>query len=75
MSTYQDMAGMGNSELSSLPCKCVRCHHCHGSGRMRVECFGYPEDELESCDGCQGTGLYEVCDRCQLLDEFNEDEI
>jgi DnaJ-class molecular chaperone len=72
--SYQEMCKLGSAELTELPCRCIRCDACHGSGRISVRSFGYPEDDIESCDECRGAGISESCDRCQLLDEFDQDD-
>ena len=69
------MASQLYEALKKEPCKCVRCDFCRGSGRMTVESLGYPEDDLESCDECHGSGLSEVCERCQEMQEIEYDEL
>jgi len=30
-----------------------------------VETIGYPEEDLETCLTCHGSGIVELCDACQ----------
>ena len=57
------------------PCTCVSCGDCRGTGTWEVPSLGYPEYELESCDTCGGSGILDVCERCQMLDELEHDEL
>jgi len=56
--------------VEAEPCRCVSCGACNGSGQMMVQQTRYPEEDLETCDCCSGTGIVEVCDRCELLEEM-----
>ena len=69
---------MGDNE-----CKCVICKTCHGTGQVWIA-FDKTylgknrlddQDELEMCEDCEGTGLEDICDECQLRidDERNGD--
>ena len=67
-------------ELNKLPCKCVHCDYCNGTGNIRVgydpmgrmcPAFGDDLDDLESCDQCNG-GITETCERCMEMEELYE---
>lgn len=69
-------------EAATTICRCVSCAECRGSGRVWFA-FGGREylgsrrcddlDEMETCEECSGSGLAEVCDRCQqaMDDEYD----
>ena len=59
--------------VAAEPCHCVRCDYCRGSGMFMVDTGSYPEENLESCEECGGSGLVQVCDRCQLLEEMDHE--
>ena len=63
-------------ELEKQPCLCVSCDDCRGSGVLRVGFDGLPAvddlSELINCPSCSN-GLAEVCDRCQELDDYDEE--
>ena len=48
-------------------CTCVPCGSCYGTGRQWVYFQGV--EGSEPCDDCRGSGLSELCDRCQDLME------
>jgi RecJ-like exonuclease len=69
--------------LQSKPCTCVSCGDCNGTGNVwrNYDALGrYVEggiddsSDLETCDTCRGSGIVETCDRCQLLQEMDEQE-
>ena len=64
---------MTRAELNESPCRCVRCGWCHGTGRIRVDVDDQPDFDLDTCEGCGGDGLAEVCDRCRDLEDFDDD--
>lgn len=67
--------GEAKSERGSMSeCKCVSCGACRGSGQVMVPTIGYPEDDLEPCSECDGTGLTEVCQRCRDLEEIEREK-
>ncbi len=49
------------------PCGCIICGECHGAGRVRDS-----DDDMESCERCQGSGIVEVCRECER--EVEEDK-
>ncbi len=59
--------------ILKTPCSCVRCAGCMGQG---LRWFPYPEqwpeDDLETCSECHGSGIAEQCTRCNDLDELEE---
>lgn len=64
--------------VAAEPCRCVTCWDCKGSGSYWVDWRGHyvgnrgdDLDEMEYCDSCGGSGITETCDRCQLLDEMD----
>ena len=62
--------------VAKTPCTCVLCGECGGTGNVwrNYDPLGAGMDdlsELESCD-CHG-GIVEVCERCQLLEEMEQD--
>lgn len=72
--TYQELCGLSLNELRGQPCTCVRCGDCNGQGRLMIESnLGYPQDEPECCEQCDGTGFVESCDRCDLLAELEQE--
>lgn len=68
-------------------CTCVSCGECDGTGRVW---FAFPGpdrggrylgrhrgddlDEMDTCPQCDGSGITELCDECQMAME-NEDDI
>ena len=62
-------------ELENEPCRCEHCALCRGTGNVRVSDLTQPEGfDLEPCDQCYG-GISDICDRCQLLEDwYNEKE-
>ena len=62
-------------------CHCVSCQDCDGQGHYYVDLRGQyiganrcdDLSDSETCDGCGGSGLSETCDRCQLLEEMDQD--
>jgi RecJ-like exonuclease len=58
-------------QLEKEPCTCVWCDSCNGRGEIP----SYGRLDVEECEECNGGGLIEMCDRCQLLDEYNQEEI
>ncbi len=72
------------AKIEQEPCRCVPCGACDGSGRVWYSFPGADRggrylgnsrcddlDEMELCDECHG-GIVEVCDRCQLLEEYDD---
>ena len=63
-------------DLEAQPCKCVYCDACYGSGSIRVFFGRVSIDDLanlEECPSCNGRAITEVCDRCQQLEEWEQD--
>ena len=67
--------------VEKTPCTCVRCGECGGTGNVwrnydargrSVEGGMDDSSDLETCDSCR-VGIVEVCDRCQLLEEMEQD--
>ena len=60
-----------------MPCKCVRCAECGGSGTVWRSFSGKylgnhrcdDMDEMDQCDMRDGTGLTETCDECLAMEE------
>jgi DnaJ-class molecular chaperone len=74
--TYQEMLTCSTEQLKALPCECVSCDDCRGSGNVRVDDWSLPDGwDLEPCFTCHGAGIVEVCDRCRLLEETEADEV
>lgn len=69
------------AKIDAEPCACVRCGDCGGSGSYYVDHRGHflgqhrsdDMDDLEYCDGCGGSGIVEVCSRCELLRDLEYD--
>jgi DnaJ-class molecular chaperone len=55
-------------------CTCVSCGDCNGLGQIMVPTGAYPEEDLETCPTCDGTGIVEQCGYCDELDEAAEQE-
>ena len=67
-------------EIEPLPCACVSCDECRGTGHVWFTFGGHGVgrylgasrqddlDEMETCFGCDGSGLLELCDRCAEID-------
>lgn len=69
------MSTQGNRPIDKVatePCRCVRCGECNGNGNVRAE-LSIGDFDLEACEGCGGSGITEVCDRCQLLTDMEHD--
>jgi hypothetical protein len=58
-------------KVSAEPCRCITCSFCGGSGRER--CGDYM-GMSEPCEECGGRGIVECCDRCQLLEEMDDEQ-
>lgn len=58
--------------VAARPCQCVRCGSCRGTGNVWRPTGGYPEEDIERCDDCDGSGITEQCDRCAEMDEIEE---
>lgn len=56
------------TEVSKLPCKCIVCPDCRGTGTIKYSFDGLREPE--NCD-CSN-GVSEICDRCKLLEEMDQ---
>jgi DnaJ-class molecular chaperone len=69
-----DTATARKEHLEKELCTCTRCGECRGSGQVEYAIDSYPEWDLDSCNGCSGTGITEVCDRCHELEEFAHDD-
>ena len=52
-----------------LPCGCVLCGSCMGSGRVWEYDALSGCDELERCDDCDGSGKSEHCEECMDYDD------
>lgn len=69
-----------SKRVSAEPCRCVSCHDCDGKGNYAVNMRGQyigPSrtddlDDIEMCESCGGSGIIETCDRCQLLEEMDD---
>ncbi len=70
------------TKIAQEPCACVRCGDCGGTGSIWLDFAGrylgnHRSDDLddaEPCDNCGGSGIVEVCDRCQMQDELEDEE-
>ncbi len=51
--------------LCALPCSCVQCPDCHGSG-------GDWEDHSSPCYYCDGAGVSELCTNCEAIAELQD---
>jgi len=59
-------------KLKELPCACVFCGSCNGSGHIQADDNSQPEGwSLETCEECNG-GVSEVCERCLEIEELYE---
>jgi len=62
----------------AVPCECVMCSACGGSGHIWLDFKGRylgqhrsdDLDEMESCESCQGTGVTEMCGYCSDPDDY-----
>lgn len=70
--------------LEKQACTCTTCSECRGSGNVWFSFGGRHYlghrrsddlDEMETCDHCRGSGIAEVCDRCQQLRDYDEDSM
>lgn len=52
-------------------CQCVSCLDCNGMGFLSVDDIDYPEDDVEACSRCHGSGIVEKCERCCDLEDRN----
>ena len=55
-----------------MTCSCVLCVACRGTGQVMVAQDGYPEQDLETCSDCGGTGISEKCGAC--IDKEQDDD-
>lgn len=70
---------MTTKDETTPTCRCVPCPECRG-GRVVWFALGGREylgtrrcddlDEMETCDECRGSGVYDVCDKC--AEEMND---
>jgi hypothetical protein len=67
-------------KVSKEPCTCVKCTACGGSGYYYVDMGGryvgaHRFDDLHDTEYCEFCleGISEVCARCQLLDDMDDD--
>lgn len=51
-------------------CQCVSCANCRGTGSAWYATGGYPEEDVETCAECSGSGITESCERCDDLEEL-----
>ncbi len=71
------------AKVEAEPCRCVPCGDCGGSGNIWVDFNGRylgnhrcdDLDEMEPCGTCGGSGIVERCDRCQLLEEMDHEDL
>ena len=59
-------------KVAAEPCHCIRCVMCSGTGRIRVD--HWYEYDTEPCEDCTN-GIVEFCDRCQLLEDMEHEEV
>jgi DnaJ-class molecular chaperone len=52
-----------------MSCICILCPDCNGSGNVWEATNGYPEEELEACPTCGGSGITDFCDECEDMKE------
>ena len=52
-------------------CECVSCHDCNGMGFVSVPTEDYPEDDVETCPTCRGSGVTERCESCCDMEDRN----
>ena len=55
-------------------CTCISCPECGGSGCELVRTSGYPEEDIEACSTCRGSGISEKCEYCIDHDEQDDDD-
>jgi len=63
-------------------CTCTSCEGCGGTGHVWYSFSGEylgnsrcdDMDELEVCDDCGGSGIFDVCDHCRVLEEMDGDK-
>ena len=64
------------AKVEAEPCRCKWCSSCQGRGTIRVYGGRLSIDdlaELEDCLSCDGFGLIELCDRCQVLEDYDRE--
>lgn len=57
------------ARLNALPCECVTCGECGGTGEIAYSPSDQFDDDFEPCDGCSG-GIVQVCERCLEIQEL-----
>jgi hypothetical protein len=62
------------AEVEREQCHCLACGVCNGRGYLPTFDYRALMDESDTCDECGGSGLAEVCDRCQLLEDLDHGE-
>lgn len=75
------MSSLAQQKVEREPCTCVHCDACRGSGSIWLDFKGRylgnsgcdDLDQREMCEECGGSGITETCDRCQLLDEMDDE--
>lgn len=66
------MKSLRREAIEQEPCRCERCLVCGGRGTMIGSMSeGFRDDD--ECFSCNGVGVIEVCDRCHLLEEMDQD--
>jgi DnaJ-class molecular chaperone len=46
-------------------CRCVSCPDCNGIGSVMQRTGSYPEEDLQTCSSCRGSGVSERCSSCE----------
>ena len=65
--------GTERDALLKIPCQCISCPDCKGRGVLwTYRGDVYPDEEMETCDYCEGSGISERCDRCQERTELDD---
>ena len=61
--------------MSQDKCTCVSCNSCGGLGQVMERTGSYPEEDLETCVECDGSGLSDgLCPHCQEMEHLQGDD-
>jgi hypothetical protein len=55
-----------------MSCTCVSCGACRGLGQVMMPTNSYPEEDLETCTECDGSGVSDLCSECAEKEEDYE---
>ena len=61
------------AELEKIPCTCVFCKHCNGTGEEVINAMDDIFRRIEPCVFCEGEGIIDECLRCAEISQIYMD--